>query len=350
MSINLSTYGVVGDGITDNLSAFNAAFAAISSTGGILYMPPGNFYVSDTLTPPANVVLQGEGCETTTITVPTNKTAILVNATVSGANVNPIEFRDFKINTVGTKTCGDGIQIYPSTGESYFTKISNVNIYNQMNGINIVNGVGFKIKDCYLQNNLTTGISIADNNLPDGGDNLIENNFIINTQSTTTPVAINQISGGGSKIHNNKINGGFSYAYVVSPSSGVNTNDIQFVNNSCENMISGGVSIINVNGATAWGCIQILGNQFGGIHSGHTIAVNGAIYTKVMVNDNIVNYLTGSYTGTYGIALVGVTDAIVDGNALWGGTGGIGILFASCSNAVLGSNSFVGYSTNFEQV
>jgi hypothetical protein len=39
--VDVRAYGAVADGVTDNTSAYNAAMAAMPSTGGVLYFPPG---------------------------------------------------------------------------------------------------------------------------------------------------------------------------------------------------------------------------------------------------------------------------------------------------------------------
>lgn len=59
-------FGAVGDGVTNNLTAFTNAFAAISAAGGgELFVPKGTYLIPFTtataLSLPANIVLRGEG-------------------------------------------------------------------------------------------------------------------------------------------------------------------------------------------------------------------------------------------------------------------------------------------------
>lgn len=61
---NVRDYGAVGDGITDDKGAFNAAFYAAESAGGykIIYMPPGTYAISGSLNLAGfTSVLQGAG-------------------------------------------------------------------------------------------------------------------------------------------------------------------------------------------------------------------------------------------------------------------------------------------------
>ncbi len=59
--IDVTDFGAVGDSQTDNTTAFqNAIDHAASLGGGTVYIPPGNFIISQTINVPGGVVLQGE--------------------------------------------------------------------------------------------------------------------------------------------------------------------------------------------------------------------------------------------------------------------------------------------------
>lgn len=60
LGITVASYGAVGDGVTDDAPAFAAAFAALGTGGGEVYVPRGKQYLIDTsLTVPSNVKLVG---------------------------------------------------------------------------------------------------------------------------------------------------------------------------------------------------------------------------------------------------------------------------------------------------
>lgn len=66
---DVSTYGAVGDGVTNDLAAVQAAVNAVSNTyGGIVDFPRGNFVVTG-LTVPGNVYLRGSGVGATFLSV-----------------------------------------------------------------------------------------------------------------------------------------------------------------------------------------------------------------------------------------------------------------------------------------
>lgn len=49
MPVNVRDYGAVGDGVTDDLPAFQAAFASLGVEGGQVNIPDGHYYLSDSL-------------------------------------------------------------------------------------------------------------------------------------------------------------------------------------------------------------------------------------------------------------------------------------------------------------
>jgi len=56
---NVKSFGCVGDGTTDNATCIAAAYACISSGGGVLQFPAGSFKTSASLTPAAGVTIRG---------------------------------------------------------------------------------------------------------------------------------------------------------------------------------------------------------------------------------------------------------------------------------------------------
>jgi hypothetical protein len=52
---DVRAYGAVGDGMTDDLAAFVATFAAVPAGGGTVFVPQGTYKISATITPPASL-------------------------------------------------------------------------------------------------------------------------------------------------------------------------------------------------------------------------------------------------------------------------------------------------------
>lgn len=60
--VNVKNYGVAGDGVTDDTTAIAAANAAIATTGGVLFFPPGTYLTGpQTINPKVNYVGAGKG-------------------------------------------------------------------------------------------------------------------------------------------------------------------------------------------------------------------------------------------------------------------------------------------------
>ena len=47
---SIISFGGIGDGVTDNTTAFNNALASLSNTGGVIYFPPGKYFFSSAIT------------------------------------------------------------------------------------------------------------------------------------------------------------------------------------------------------------------------------------------------------------------------------------------------------------
>lgn len=73
-------WGAVGDGVTDDTDALEAAIAAADEGGWVVYVSPGKYLIKRTLYLPSNACLRGAGFESR-ITKPTSVKVFLTNAT-----------------------------------------------------------------------------------------------------------------------------------------------------------------------------------------------------------------------------------------------------------------------------
>ncbi len=68
INVTDAPYNATGDGVTDDTAAIQAAIdAAEAAGGGIVYLPPGNYYISAALEMSSSVTLRGTGAGATTI-------------------------------------------------------------------------------------------------------------------------------------------------------------------------------------------------------------------------------------------------------------------------------------------
>ena len=103
--VNVLDFGAVGDGVTDDAVAIQAAYAAVAIVGGTLFLPSGNYYIGTTtlVFDQPNVLIQGEGLpnrqqtsayvpRSTTITYSGTGTAIQLGKWLPTTSGNPFTF------------------------------------------------------------------------------------------------------------------------------------------------------------------------------------------------------------------------------------------------------------------
>ncbi|MBS0878866.1 MULTISPECIES: phage tail fiber protein [unclassified Tatumella] len=143
--INVKDFGATGDGSTDDTKYIQAA---LNSVTGFIFMNPGTYIVSSSLTIPENVHLIG-GYESTVIKLKDSST---VSSVISMSNYSSI--KDIHINGNGDNQTGAsyGILSYDTTG----VILDNVTVENQ-NGIyfGFSNSLKYRLNNCKAEN---TGI------------------------------------------------------------------------------------------------------------------------------------------------------------------------------------------------
>ena len=63
--LDVTTFGGVGDGITDNTTAIQSTITAASGNRSVIYFPPGNYLIGSTLNLPDSIILKGSGADST---------------------------------------------------------------------------------------------------------------------------------------------------------------------------------------------------------------------------------------------------------------------------------------------
>ncbi len=208
---SVKDYGAVGDGVTDDLPAFNQAIAAtikqgtfVYPTSGIIIVPPGTYYLNGTLILNGSVHLIGGGAGqsggnwASTLQFPADTVGIIIKK----GNVNPNQ-------NGGDATIIEGILIKGGGGNNTAAhgidmqgraKIQDCTVSNfKGNGINIVADINSRTNaNCwgintvslfnnggnglYVQGGDTNaGIGIAINSYANGGWGIYDSSFLGNT-------------------------------------------------------------------------------------------------------------------------------------------------------------------------
>lgn len=155
--LNVAAYGAVGNGVTDDAAAIQAAITAATS-GGIIYLPTGDYLISTSLLVPANVRLVGAGESTivrytgtsyavigggtsVTLSYGIGVESLRILLTVSGGNGITLRgtasacIRDVAIErTVASSSTGTGVFLDGSNAATIFTRLDNVRVSHLFTG------------------------------------------------------------------------------------------------------------------------------------------------------------------------------------------------------------------------
>lgn len=112
MVFNVKDHGAVGNGATDDTAAIQATINLASAAGGIVFLPPGTYNISASLTIANNVIVSGAGQGATTIQQNSTTSHALV-----AADASAIRIQDLRVNGPGSGT-GIGIRMTLSTATS----------------------------------------------------------------------------------------------------------------------------------------------------------------------------------------------------------------------------------------
>jgi hypothetical protein len=75
-TVSVKDFGAVGDGVTDDTSAFISAIASVTASGARLYIPEGTYIITSTLTISGSVNINGDGILNTVIKASGNFSAV----------------------------------------------------------------------------------------------------------------------------------------------------------------------------------------------------------------------------------------------------------------------------------
>lgn len=155
--VNVQDFGAVGDGVTDDTSAFNAAVAALDS-GGILFVPQGKYRLTDEIALPGGISVVGENSSDNVYGSPPNfdsvqtyiwqdtpgKAIFLIGGGISDIHISQIAFAASQTvsayPTTTPVTDGRyGIKCYGSFPEfTWYVTVEDCVFYDLERGISVV--------------------------------------------------------------------------------------------------------------------------------------------------------------------------------------------------------------------
>ena len=183
-SVSVADFGATGDGVTDDTIAIQAALNSIPATGGMLYLPPGTYKTTATLTllAKSNVTVFGAGMGASVINASAVTGNLMVLGYTSGAPspavLNNVTLRGFTLYGSATSAM-DKIVNYRGINNVVFDAMEFYNGYNEgvyCDGAS-VSFNGLTITNCYFHDCNKSSISNGINTNTLGvTDIIIENN------------------------------------------------------------------------------------------------------------------------------------------------------------------------------
>lgn len=149
-SINVLDFGAVGDGVTDDKAAIQAAFDYANSIGGaVVYFPPGNFVHSGNLSLHTNTTVVGSGHGTAAVSGQHGTTLICTNASAHGISVGG-DFVTISNLRLHNSVSGTGWAIY-GTGVMPEFLMENFTVTGYKKGIYLAEAINCTMRNSRMQ-------------------------------------------------------------------------------------------------------------------------------------------------------------------------------------------------------
>lgn len=123
---DVRAYGAKGDNSTDDTTAIQDAIDAISATGGIVFIPAGNYKLTSALQVPQQVHIIGAGAEVTNL----KPRSCIALDFVNSDGIGPINIRDFSIYGDGNTSESTGIGIRVLGDATTASRVTGLRIHN----------------------------------------------------------------------------------------------------------------------------------------------------------------------------------------------------------------------------
>jgi parallel beta-helix repeat protein len=373
-------YGAKGGGVIDDYIAFRKALTKALSVNGELFIPPGNYRISNRLFVNAPVKITGVGDSSQIFIDNDPASAIYLS------NASNVTIRDLKIKSLATVrnssqeciyiidstnvivdnvSCDGSAATFALVRRSHECVITNCNINNTLaDGIHITDGsTGVIVSNNILINTGDDSIAVV-SYVGDGAyceDVTITGNQITNSKSR----GITHVGGKRVIITNNNINGTASSGILVLRDGFYNTYapyDTIVGNNILSNVgavTPAGANRIGIEITTDATNVTVIGNNiiggaFRGITATATVVNLKVLFNTVTESGETAYQFTGvdgmGLSGNtshlaykYGIILDGITNSDVSNNRIYNSNtsataGADNIYLVGCSDTVLANN------------
>ena len=331
---NVKKYGAIGDGVTDDTAAIQAAIDAMPTVGGVLYFPAGKYLVPAgglTCNKPITILGDGMGSYETTsggsrILCPST-TAVLLTLSVPGNVITGMAFENTA--TVGSATAGTALLCT----DFDFSRVERCMFIGFWNNVQVDVGYFYSFSKCVFLRPVNYGLYMRNTATGqfDHGDQVIEGcTFSKYGDNHDGSTGIRWESGGGLRIIGTKMNAGTQPGYtgtrfwdngiVVRMANGA-TSVFTVTGCSIEGFKVDGIYVDLTDTATNFGKISITGNEFlcsGSFNDNYAMKFNGSGANRANSISIVGNV---AYGGCGGVKLKQARYVSVTGNVFYDCTG-----------------------------
>ena len=317
---SVTNYGAAGNGSTDDTAAITAAIAALPSTGGVLYFPPGTYLTSGghTIDVTCMVVGAGGGGGETLNYQGGNQTVghvsqIKCNSSTADlftVTATGVQFHDLSIINTTTATAGSAIKTGATGGDhAVYSGLTFRDFWNQ---IDHQYGREWDVTMCHFIDPVNDSLKIQNLDAADEGEVTISQCHFLQ-QSVISNAAIEMLRSGGVRIHHNQfygLGGDTCHNVFVRINLADATSNVRISDNSFENFKTHGISV-NLSVTNILYTLQIHDNNFDGGQVANHETIYARYVTNLQVHDN---HIIGRGQAYPALALTNVVTANIHDN------------------------------------
>jgi Pectate lyase superfamily protein len=332
-----TSYGLVGDGVTDNTALFQAMHDALPPNSS-LFFPTGTYIFSGTVNITKSLLIRGMG-RLQTMFNHSHATADLFNI----QSDSPVIFERLTLQGTVTKTAGAMIHLRGGASSGIpngYSRFYDLTFNNVWDGIKTEAAFGWIIDHSEFDDYRHNAIEVANTISADQGDSTITST-LFNTTKVGSVAAIHHTSAGGLRILNNKFLGiARAYQMDLDPSAG--TSDLQLAHNSIEVSADYAVLMQHASGVGTFLNVHIVGNQIS-FNTVAGVAIGpGGWCGNLVIADNLFS----QNVGAGGVILNSGSNGNLVGNTFIAANAPYAINIApACSGIKASDNAFFGTFT-----
>lgn len=308
--ISVRDYGAVGDGVTDDTAAIQAAFNALPIVGGKIVFPLGGWWrVEGTISITKACLVEGQGI--------TNKTNLIkttsANTPFFNVAIEGVTLRDLSLTGIGKTAATSGYFAVTTTVAAGRFMMERVQISQVANGVSLLSNI-FTMRDVEVRDYkpaVGVGFQVDQSGVTDGVGEF--SNCVTQTAGgVNSPYCgINLVHAVGIQIGDCKLmQSGISIN--IAPPTGKAVTSIDVVNTYCDTSINGGLVLSN-SGAGSIQRLRFTSNWHSSSSSGSGI--------RIISGSNIQGLLVSSSELFANVNGISVEDnAVIDGAIVIGCT------------------------------